>query len=141
MDEDGQIEAAAHEGVVHRDCRRLGNDAFDQVGQDLARSDLDEGVDAVGRHGLDRADPVDARGEVLDELRLATPKTPCLEARATSSGMAASSRPRIAAIAPSRPEPLACMRSPRSRTRRTPSGSESALAATIAEYWPMEWPA
>ena len=74
-------------------------------------------------------------------FRFATANTPCADARSTSSGIAASSSPRIAAIAPSRPEPLACMRIPRSRTRRRPSGSVNALAATIAEYWPIEWPA
>ena len=37
----------------------------------------------------------------------------------TSSGSRASSRPMSAAIAPSRPAPLACIRRPRSRTRRT----------------------
>ncbi len=40
---------------------------------------------------------------------------------ATSSGRRASSRPMSAAIAPSRPAPDACIRRPRSRTRRTPS--------------------
>ena len=43
------------------------------------------------------------------ELRLATPKTPCSDAWRTSSGSAASSRPMIAAIRPSRPLPDACI--------------------------------
>ena len=55
--------------------------------------------------------------------------------------MLASSRPISAAIAPSRPSPEACMRRPRSRTRRMPSASEMTPAATSAEYWPIEWPA
>ena len=62
-------------------------------------------------------------------------------ARSTSSGSRASSRPMIAAIAPSRPGPDACIRRPRSRTSRTPSASEITPAATNAEYWPIEWPA
>ena len=75
------------------------------------------------------------------EFRFATAKTPCFDAPSTRAGTEASSRPRIAAIAPSRPAPLACIRRPRSRTRRMPSGRLSALEATIAEYWPIEWPA
>ena len=47
----------------------------------------------------------------------------------------------IAAIAPGCPSPDACMRRPRSRTRRIPSARETTPAATIAEYWPIEWPA
>src|SRR5215203_4819967 len=51
--------------VVGRDGDRIGRDALDETGQDLARADLDEGADAAGAHGLDRADPVDARREVV----------------------------------------------------------------------------
>jgi hypothetical protein len=75
------------------------------------------------------------------EFRFATANTPCFDAPSTRAGTEASSRPRIAAMAPSRPAPLACIRRPRSRTRRIPSGSDNALAATIAEYWPIECPA
>ena len=55
--------------------------------------------------------------------------------------MRSSGRPMMAAIAPGCPSPEACMRRPRSRTRRMPSASEITPAATRAEYWPMEWPA
>ena len=44
-------------------------------------------------------------------LRLATTNTPCAEAPSTSSGSRASSRPMIAAIAPSRPWP-GCLHQP-----------------------------
>ena len=71
-------------------------------------------------------------------LRLATPNVPWAPAAATSSGSRASSRPMIAAIAPSRPAPDACIRRPRSRTSRSPSASEMTPAATSAEYWPIE---
>ncbi len=64
------------------------------------------------------------------ELRLATTKVPCGAAASRSSGRRASSRPMRAAIAPSRPSPDACISSPRRRTRRTPSSSESTSAAT-----------
>ncbi|MBF8290708.1 MAG: hypothetical protein HW391_1676 [Chloroflexi bacterium] len=74
-------------------------------------------------------------------FRFATPNVPLAPARATSSGIAASSRPMIAAIAPSLPWPDACIWRPRSRTSRTPSSSEMTSAATMAEYWPMECPA
>ena len=73
------------------------------------------------------------------ELRLAMVKTPSAWPAATSSGSRASSRPMMAAIAPSRPD--ACICRPRSRTRRMPSASEMTPAATIALYWPIEWPA
>ena len=202
-------------------------DALDEAGQDPARTDLDEGGDARRGHPLDDADPVDAGGEVLDELgrqasavvdrasvgvgeerdgrivegdrRRARSRIPSAasaisgrvgrdrdrqddralgterlgelgagldgraarprrrpgpgrcgwrrrrrrarDAPATSSGSRASSRPMSAAIAPSRPWPEACISRPRSRTRRRPSSSESAPAATRAEYWPIEWPA
>ena len=59
----------------------------------------------------------------------------------TSSGIRASSRPMIAAIAPSSPEPDACMARPRARTSRMPSSREMTPAATSALYWPIEWPA
>ena len=60
---------AARSGrVVEGDGLDVGGDALDEVGEDLARADLDEGVDAGGRHGLDRAHPVDAARQVLDEL-------------------------------------------------------------------------
>ena len=45
----------------------------------------------------------------------------------------------MAAIEPSSDED--CISSPRRRTRRRPSASESTPAATMALYWPIEWPA
>ena len=47
----------------------------------------------------------------------------------------------VAAIAPLRSLPEACIWRPRSRTSRTASDREIEPAATRAEYWPMEWPA
>ena len=75
------------------------------------------------------------------ELRFATPKVPWAAPAATRSSRRSSGRPMIAAIAPGWPSPEACMRRPRSRTRRIPSASEITPVATRAEYWPMEWPA
>ncbi len=75
------------------------------------------------------------------ELRFATPNVPWAAPAATRSSRRSSGRPMIAAIAPGCPSPDACMRRPRSRTRRMPSASEITPAATRAEYWPMEWPA
>jgi hypothetical protein len=46
----------------------------------------------------------------------------------------------MAAIAPGLPSPAACMRRPRSRTRRSPSPSDRTPAATNALYWPIECP-
>ena len=47
----------------------------------------------------------------------------------------------MAAIAPSPGGTASCIARPRARTRRTASSSESAPAATSAEYSPSEWPA
>ena len=58
------------------------------------------------------------------ELRFATPKVPWAAPAATRSSRRSSGRPMIAAIAPGCPSPEACMRRPRSRTRRIPSASE-----------------
>ena len=55
-------------GVARGDDLGVGGDALDEAGQDLAGPDLDEGRDPGGGHPLDGADPVDARGQVLDEL-------------------------------------------------------------------------
>ncbi len=68
------------------------------------------------------------------EFRFATTNVPWAEALAMRSGSFASSSPMSAAIAPSRPCPEACMSSPRWRTRRTPSASDTTRPATSAEY-------
>ena len=75
------------------------------------------------------------------EFRFATPKTPCADARSTSSGSAGVVEADDRGHAPVAARPEACISRPRSRTSRTPSASERALAATSAEYWPIEWPA
>ncbi len=67
----GQHEAALGGDVVDGDDGGLAVDALDEAGEDLARTDLDEGAHAGAGHGLDGGDPVDAAGEVLDELRAA----------------------------------------------------------------------
>ena len=66
---------------------------------------------------------------------------PSFAPAAITSASALSGRPRMAAMAPGRPPPDACISSPRRRASRTPSATESAPAATAAAYWPAEWPA
>ena len=60
-----------------------------------------------------------------------------LQAMRTSS----SSRPRTAAMVPSRSSAAACMASPRSVTSRTALAKSSTPAAVRAEYSPRLWPA
>ena len=54
--------------LVERDRLRFRRDPLDQTGQHPARSDLDERGDAVVGHAPNGRDPVDAGGQVLDEL-------------------------------------------------------------------------
>ena len=54
--------------IVGGDDLRVRRDAFDEAGQDLAGPDLDEGRDAGRGHPLDCGDPIDAGGQVVDEL-------------------------------------------------------------------------
>ena len=55
--------------IVDGDGFGFGRDAFDEAGEDLAGADFDEGVDALRRSCVSTArDPVDAAGQVLDEL-------------------------------------------------------------------------
>ncbi len=65
---EGDREAVGGRTVVERQGERIGGDALDEAGEDLAGPDLDEGRDAGGGHRADGADPVDAGGQVVDEL-------------------------------------------------------------------------
>ena len=61
-------EAVGRGGVVEGERHDVGRDAPDQAGEDAAGADLDERGDAAGPHRLDRAHPVHAGGQVIDEL-------------------------------------------------------------------------
>ena len=114
--------------------------AATETGSSIAR--LAPSSLASSSGGLDRRPLARRRrpGRASCGWRRRTPRRP--PARSTSSGSRSSSRPMIAAIRPSRPAPEACISRAaladepdrRRRARASP-------AATIALYWPIEWPA
>jgi hypothetical protein len=74
-------------------------------------------------------------------LSLATAQIWPRPAISAISRAASTSRPKIAAIAPSPTGTAFCIAWPRRLTRRAASGTENARAAANAEYSPSEWPA
>src|SRR5665811_2483128 len=64
-------QAAGGARIVEWGGLRLRRDPADEPREHASRADLDEPIDAGGPHGRDGRDPVDAGGEVVDQLRTA----------------------------------------------------------------------
>ena len=121
-------------GLGHQ--RGVGGDGHRQDDRLRAPSSLRDLGAGLDRRPLARHDDLAGRVAVRDAEH-ARPPPPA----ATSSGSRSSSRPMIAAIAPGRPSPDACIEPAAFTDEANPVGERDDPAATSAEYWPIEWPA